>query len=656
MSGNSLDQGIRANEAATRDIQESPADAKSSDAMLFRQYLTGGNRTSDAAMRTSSASSSSVSSSSRGSGDEGSSDMMQFRLWQFENRVRIFIDSGQAEFPSSASAEDRYNAFMFSDTIRYNFETETVQVLAESHVGGPGWQNLSDVSPELAQGAQGEIITSMIHRLQITETLQANFSSPEVASAGAIFADTQASTTGQQSDSVGTASVTVNTQAPLGSGVGSGVSSQDGSTQSEPELKPNTILSLGNGENVSSTVFTDDDGNLMSADINLETGNAVISDEAGNIVMAGTVNTVTGETNFTDANGEVVSAEDSPIGTEQLPAQVDENGHPHSILAITVVDQNVNFVQNPVDGAVGQNFYDHDGEQIPESPLPTMPDGSTPRPGGTPLPPEITIPEGAITVSTDGSDSSGTPVNAVVNPENQTIESSGVDANGNEIVVVSHPSSGVSMIIDPNTGDTLAYVHVDPLSGQQTSIDANGQPLEDYSHLQTFEPSADVAVTIDGHPASAIQVRLADGTLLYQAYILDDIGQNASMYVTGPDGKPMLAGVHAPYAEYVPVVPSTELAPPPDNSQGNQGTEDSNETPPLNMTTDAAHENQQVDLPVDFSTDAAWEQVNQQTGQGTTETTQTQTQTGGSGSGSGASPASAATPETPTTGNTLLSH
>jgi len=497
---------------------------------------------------------------------------------------------------------------MFSDTIRYNFETETVQVLTETHLGLDGWQNLADVSPELAQDVQDAITASMNQRLQITDILQTNFSSPDAAAAAAIFANTQDSTTGQQSDSDGTASATVNTQAPVGSGAGS----QDGSTQSEPELEPNTILSWGNGENVSTTVFTDDDGNLMSADINLETGIAVVSDEAGNIVMAGTVDTVTGETNFTDTNGEVVPPEDNPIGTEQLPAQLDENGLPNSMLAITVVDQPVNFVQTPVDGAVGQNFYDYEGQLVPESPLPTMPDGVTPRPGGTPLPAEIPIPAGTITVSTNDSESGGTSVDAIVNPANQTIESSGVDANGNEIFVVSHPSTGVSMVIDSDTGDTLAYIHVDPGSGEQQVIDSNGKPMEDSPYLNTYRPPADVAVTIDGHPASAVRVTLPDGTVLYEAYILDDIGQNASMYVTGPDGKPMLSGVYAPYAEYVPVVTDTEQTPAPDNSQGNQQTDNSDETPPLNLTTDAAYENQQEELPVDFSTDAAWEEVNQQ--------------------------------------------
>jgi len=505
-------------------------------------------------------------------------------------------------------------------------------VLAESHVGGLGWQNISDVSPELAADVRLDIETLKIHRQETRNLIETNFPSHDTDSAADIFANTQVSVGAKQPGSNGTASVTVNTQAQ----VGPGVDSQDGSAQSEPELQPNTILSFGNGNNVSSTYFTDGEGNLMTADINLKTGNATISDEAGNIVMAGTVNTVTGETNFRDANGEIIPAEDSLIGTEKRPPLQDEAGYPNTVLAISVIGETVNFVLTPGDGGVGPTYYDQNGEQVPAPPLPTMLDGITPRPGGTPLLPETQFPEGAIAVSTDGSNSGGLPVRAVTNTENQSIESFGVDANGNEITVVSHPSSGVSMVIDANTGATLAYIQVNPVSGALQAIDSNGQPLNGSPYLETYRPNADIAVAIDGHPATAVRVKLADGTLLYQAYIIDDIGENPLLYVTGPDGKPLLSGVQAPFADYVPVLPDTEQAPLPDDSQDNQQTDGSGGTPPpLNLTTDAAFENQQEELPVDFSTDAAWEPVNQQTEQDTQETTQTQN--GGSGGSSGTS-------------------
>jgi len=129
MSGNNLDQGIRANEAMLPDVQKTPADAKSSDAMLFNEYLCGGQELPHCGM------------------DDprppmpvhkpgGTTNTHAEVVAATENSVRNFIDSGQPEFASS----------------RYNFETETVQVLAETHLGTPGWQNLGDISPELAAG------------------------------------------------------------------------------------------------------------------------------------------------------------------------------------------------------------------------------------------------------------------------------------------------------------------------------------------------------------------------------------------------------------------------------------------------------------------------------------------------------------------------
>jgi len=396
MSGNNLGQGIRADDAALPKVQDTPADAKSSDAMLFKEYLSGGGRTNDAAARTNSG-----GSSSGDYLDEDSSDMGEFRLWQSENSVREFIDSGQVEFPCSASAED-----------------------PETHLGIPGWQNLSDVSPELAQDVQGEISVSMNHRNEITQTAQVISPSPTAASAALRFAN----------------SVIPASTAPA---------------------------------NVGTVALLDADNG----------------------------NTSTG-------------------------------GGSSSVAA-----------------------------------------------GGT----DSTVPSGPA---------------ATINPDDNTIQASGVDTDGREFVVVADPLAGV-VVIDSNTGEIISASAIDIETGAQSPINSAEQPMQNNPHVNTFtNPNATDGL---GNPATAIRVELADGTLLYEVYTSDTVNPHSIVTVIGPDGLPMPGGILVPD---VPVVPNTEQTPAPGNSQDNPETGSGN-TPPLNMTTDDAYENQQEDLPVDFSTDGA---------------------------------------------------
>jgi len=439
MSGNSLDQGIRANEAPLPDVQKTPADAKSSDAMLFAPARGSATPTSGA-IRT-------------------HAEVVAAT----ENRVRSFIDSGQAEFSTSASAEDRYNAFMFSDTIRYNFETGTVQVLAETHLGVPGWQNLGDVSPELARGVTLDI--NVLINERVFGPLPGPVTTPGSASV-------------QQSDEGGTTSVAIGAQTPQGVGV----DSQDGNTAT--------------------------DGGLIQ---------------------------------------------------------------------------------------VGQ---------------PT------------------------------------------VNEQNQTIDTSSLDANGNEVFISSNPATGVSTVIDPQTGDVLAHIHVDPGNGAQTVMTPDGEPIFHPSGLPANSgylntQTSSTAYELGGLPVSAVRVTTEDGTVIYSSLITSD-GSAAvptapdetvldpfTMAVLGPDGTIMYVNAPPPYGPYLPGPEGPYLPPVAGTGQTQNAQEgsDSDGTPPVNLTSDAAYENQQVDLPVDYSTDAAWEEVNQQTDSQTVETTQTQT--GGSGGSSG---------------------
>jgi len=120
MSGNSLDQGIRANEAVLPSKQHIPAEAKSSDAMLFREYLCGGPQLPGCEI-----------DDPNPSTETPAVKTPADAVTATEDRVSNFIESGQPEFASSVSGENRYNAFMFSDTIRYNFE------LVNERVYGP---------------------------------------------------------------------------------------------------------------------------------------------------------------------------------------------------------------------------------------------------------------------------------------------------------------------------------------------------------------------------------------------------------------------------------------------------------------------------------------------------------------------------------------
>jgi len=295
-----------------------------------------------------------------------------------EDAARELIDSGHPEYSGPVSDSDSYNAYMLSDNTRYNFETGTVQVLAQRVEGGIAWQNISDVSPELAAKVSNDIIDANNERklnLAMVNSFPGGNTTPSEASPGAPaaspVANTPASTGGQQSESGETATVTVDTQAPLGTTtVTADTQAPLGTTEEESDLPPNSVLSVGFDfeTNESSTNFTDDDGNLLSADIDFDSGDAVISDEAGNPVMVGNINTITGETDFVDADGEVVPEEDVPI---EAVADVVDDGRPgvSATVQLQIAGESVGAIRTPMDGGGEQTFHDNTGAQFPSRPL-----------------------------------------------------------------------------------------------------------------------------------------------------------------------------------------------------------------------------------------------------------------------------------------------
>jgi len=580
MSGNHLDSGIRANDAKVPSSPETTADAKSSDAMLFKAYLSGGQELGHSA---------SPNESSWGPVSATPIDYEKPHaevVAETENRVKHFIDSGQPEFASSASAEDRYNAFMFSDTIRYSFETRSVQVLAESHVGGLGWQNLGDVSPELAAGVSLDI------NLLISERVHGPL--PQATSVSGVVDPvmTPVSASGQQSDASGTASVTVDTQASPGNGVEStGVSALVGSTGENPQTSNGGLLEVGS---TSDNPLMDEDGFLEVPDeeivgnqtvavtydnftITASTHNGDIAISDGEVTTYTNVDSVTGESYTVDEDGNPAKpALDIDINIGSLTAA---NQNPASTVEVSVEGRPLYTIANQTDvgteydqgngastgpqtiyGPAGETLSEnqptqgsefavpHPGvvteipETLPLENVTPMPDGATPRPGGMPLSPEIPVPAGAITVSTDGSDSGVIPVDAGVISGNQTITSSTVDMHGQPIVIESNPATGVTTIINPTTGDVISELHIDPVNGAALWNHSNGMPMintlgqsveSPYLQIECHCDPANATGDIDGKPVvSAVQVLTEEGDVIYSVLTTDATdGSPNQMYV-----------------------------------------------------------------------------------------------------------------------------
>ncbi len=73
------------------------------------------------------------------------------------------IDSGATEFEApGASEQDQWNCFMFSDGIRFNFETGALQVRTErAETGELAWMNIADVSDDVAVNAHSDLEKSL---------------------------------------------------------------------------------------------------------------------------------------------------------------------------------------------------------------------------------------------------------------------------------------------------------------------------------------------------------------------------------------------------------------------------------------------------------------------------------------------------------------
>jgi len=404
MSGNTVDNGIRANDAVLNSLRETPTDASSSDSMLFKDYISGGQTL--------------PKNIGLGAGSAADVDNYgsntQILVSTAEDAARELIDSGHPEYSGPVSASDSFNAFMLSDNTRYNFETGTVQVLAQRAEGGIAWQNIGHVSPELAGKVSNEIINLNNERLVIQNSIGATAggsNSPSEASPGSPatspVTNTPASIGGQQSESTETATATVDTQGPLET------------TEEESGFPPNTVTSMGTDENNNSTTgFTDADGNHRIAEIDLETGNAVVSDLDGNVVMVGNIDTVTGETDFVDTNGEVVPAEDNPIST--LQPIVNDEGRPGltSSLPVTVAGTVVAQVRTPLDGGGDQTFHDENGQQIPGR-EPTMPNPGMPDENQEPQLDPVSLGNSNGTDSDGGNVQVDNSTDAAHDPQNQ---------------------------------------------------------------------------------------------------------------------------------------------------------------------------------------------------------------------------------------------
>lgn len=176
--------------------------------------------------------------------------------------------------------------------------------------------------------------------------------------------------------------------------------------------------------------------------------------------------------------------------------------------------------------------------------------------------------DGSVIPVTDVSD-------AYMHPDQQTVLSTGIDGNGNEFSMSSNPATGLSVIYDPSASE-IAVIHVDPVSGQLTIVDSNGQLTEENPYLTTLGNTT--GVLVENTPAAGTQVRLPDGTVVYTTYVLSDTPPDWSLYALGPDGQPIVSGG--------PIPPNPIVSPPAGTTNGPKpGTEDPETQPGTTTTT-----------------------------------------------------------------------